>query len=145
MDDIPRNIPDKPVRLLDQVRAEIRARNLSYATERTYIHWIIRFIRFHNKQYPGGMGSEQVEAFLNHLSVKRHCSVNTQKIALNALVFLFREFFKRRLDLKYIPARSIERVPVVFTHREAMAVIGKLSGVNQLICTTLVRFRLANK
>jgi len=137
VDDIPRKIPDKPVRLLDQVRAKIRARNLSYATERTYIHWIMRFIRFHNKQYPGDMGNEQVEAFLDHLSVKLHCSVNTQKIALNALVFLFREFFERELHLKYKPARSVERIPVVFTHGEAMAVIKNLTGVYQLVAQLL--------
>lgn len=137
MDDIPRHIPDKPIRLMDQVRAEIRSRNLSYATERTYVHWIMRFIRFHNKQYPGDMGEEQVESFLNHLSLSRHCSVNTQKVALNSLVFLYREFFKRELHLNYRPARAVERVPVVFTHVEAMAVIKNLAGVYQLIAQLL--------
>ena len=88
MDDVLKRILDKPVRLIDQLRIEIRARNLSYSTEKTYIHWNLRFIRFHGKRYPGDIGCSEVEAFLNHLSVKRQCSVNTQKTALNSLVFL---------------------------------------------------------
>lgn len=137
MDDVPKRIPDKPVRLIDQLRTEIRARNLSYSTERTYIHWILRFIRFHAKRYPGDMGGSEVEAFLNHLSVKRQCSVNTQKTALNSLVFLYREFFKRELQLNYRSAKAVVRVPVVFTHEEAMAVIGNLTGIYQLIAQLL--------
>jgi hypothetical protein len=90
MDDIRTKLPDRPVRLIDQIRAEIRRRNLSYATEKTYVGWILRFIRFHEKQHPERLGNKHVEAFLNHLSVNRECSVNTQKVALNALVFLFR-------------------------------------------------------
>lgn len=48
MNDIPVYVPGKPVKFIDQLRAFIRFRNLAYKTEKTYIHWIIRFIRFNN-------------------------------------------------------------------------------------------------
>lgn len=83
------------------------------------------------------MSGGEVEAFLNDLSVRRSCSVNTQKTALNALVFLYREFLKRDLQLGYRPAKSVERVPVVFTHEEAMTVIGNLAGIYQVIAQLL--------
>ena len=137
MDDIPRSVPVKPVRLLDQIRAEIRARNLSYATEKTYLHWIVRFIRFHNKRHPVEMDAAEVEQFLNHLSVQRNCSVSTQKTALNALIFLYREFLGREIRLHYRPARTHKRIPVVFTHEEAQAVIDHLDGVYRLIAQLL--------
>jgi hypothetical protein len=38
--------------LLDQVRQAIRVRHYSYQTERTYLHWVERFVRFHKG--PGG-------------------------------------------------------------------------------------------
>jgi len=38
--------PPKP-RLLEQVRAAIRARHYSYRTETAYVAWIRRFILFH--------------------------------------------------------------------------------------------------
>jgi len=133
MDDIPHKLPINPTRLLDRVRAEIRARNLAYSTEKTYMSWIVRYIRFHKMRYPLDMGAIEVEEFLNDLSVNRNCSVNTQKIALNALVFLHREFFKQELELHYKPAKSTMRIPVVFTHEEATAVISNLNGVANLI------------
>ncbi len=36
--DIPTVIPDEPIKLLDQIRALIRARNMAYKTEQTYVH-----------------------------------------------------------------------------------------------------------
>lgn len=133
MDDIPKPIPPKPSRLLDRVRHLIRSRNLAYSTEKTYVTWIIRFIRFHQKRHPDTLSETEIEAFLNHLSVKRNCSVNTQKVALNALVFLYREFLKKDLKLKYIPAKAPQRIPTVFTHLEALNIIEHLIGVPQLI------------
>jgi hypothetical protein len=37
---------------LDQVRRAIRARHYSIRTEQSYIHWIKRFILFHDKRHP---------------------------------------------------------------------------------------------
>jgi hypothetical protein len=35
-------------KLLDQVRHATRVRHLSYRTEQAYVHWIKRFIFFHD-------------------------------------------------------------------------------------------------
>jgi len=65
----------------------MRQNGLAYRTEQTYIHWVKRFIYFHNKQHPKTMGSKHIESFLADLSNTRYCSVNTQRTALNALVY----------------------------------------------------------
>ena len=41
-----------PPKLLDQVRGAIRARHYSRRTEEAYVHWIRRYILFHNKRHP---------------------------------------------------------------------------------------------
>ena len=46
-------------RLLDQVRQAIRTRHYSQKTEEGYVHWIRRFIFFHNKRHPGRDGRER--------------------------------------------------------------------------------------
>jgi hypothetical protein len=48
-------------KLLDQVRHAIRFRHYSYRTEKTYIHWIKRFIFFHQVRHPSTMGKAEVE------------------------------------------------------------------------------------
>lgn len=96
--DIPTPIPAQPTRFLDKVRSYIRLRGMAYKTEKTYLFWIKRFIRFHGLQHPEGMGSAEVEAFLSHLVLQANVSIATQRVALNALVFLYREFLGQPLD-----------------------------------------------
>src|SRR5690606_34360486 len=39
------------------------------STENTYVYWVKKFILFNNKAHPKGLGIQEVEAFLTHLSV----------------------------------------------------------------------------
>ena len=48
--------PPKP-RLLDRVRAALRARHYSRRTEEAYVAWIRRYIFFHAKRHPAEMGA----------------------------------------------------------------------------------------
>ena len=58
------------------------------------------------------MGSVDVEAFLSQLAVNQFCSVNTQKIALNALVYLYKRFMGIVIDdLSFSPAKAPRRLP----------------------------------
>jgi hypothetical protein len=59
---------DKPKTLLAQVRDRLRLKNYSYATEKSYIGWIRRYLLFHQKRHPAAMGRAEVEAFLTHLA-----------------------------------------------------------------------------
>jgi hypothetical protein len=38
-------------KLLDQVRDAIRTRHYSYRTEEAYVHWIRRYMFFHDKRH----------------------------------------------------------------------------------------------
>ena len=49
--------------------------------------WIRRFILFHGKHHPAGMGSLEIEAFLTGLAVQGKVSASTQNPALSALPF----------------------------------------------------------
>jgi Phage integrase, N-terminal SAM-like domain len=44
-----------PPKLLDRVREAIRARHYSRRTEDVYVHWIRRYIVFHNKTHQSNM------------------------------------------------------------------------------------------
>jgi site-specific recombinase XerD len=114
--------------LLDVVRGMIRLRHLSYTTEKHYLHWIRRFIRFHGKRHPRDMGEQEIVAFLSDLAIKRDCAPGTQNQALNAIVFLFKNVLGRELgEFKNVRwARRKQRVPEVMTRDEVGAVLEKL-------------------
>jgi integron integrase len=129
----------EPPKLLDRVRAEIRARHYSPRTEETYINWIKRFILFHGKRHPSSMGPAEVNAFLTGLAVDNQVSATTQNQALSALLFLYRWVLEDPLPWldELVRARRVVRVPVVMTAEEVQAVIGRLRGTNRLIAMLL--------
>jgi integrase len=75
--------PPKP-RLLDRVRAALRARHHSGRTEEAYVAWITRDILFHDKRHPAEMGAPEVAGFLSSLGVDGHVAASTQSQAPSA-------------------------------------------------------------
>ncbi len=51
MDDIPLPVSIQSDRFLDQLRIFARKNNLAFSTEKNYISWIVRFIRFHQLKF----------------------------------------------------------------------------------------------
>lgn len=123
-------------RLLDQVRARLRMRHLSYRTEQAYLHWIRRYIRFYGLRHPRELGTREVEDFLTHLAMKLQVSASTQNQALSALLFLYREVLAQPFgDLAGVTrAKPGSRVPVVLTVAEVGRTLGHLAGSHWLIC-----------
>ncbi|UTW05350.1 integron integrase [Amphritea atlantica] len=118
---------------MEQLRQHIRINGLAYRTEQTYVHWIKRFIYFHNKQHPKDMDAVHIEAFLNDLAINKHCSVSTQKIALNALMYLYRKFLGVEVShLSFSPAHTHRRLPVVYSRAEISSILSNLKGVHRL-------------
>lgn len=134
MDDIPTPLPKTPKRLMDRLRECIRQRGLAYSTEKTYCYWVRYYILFHNKKHPEEMGAADVEAFLNHLSINKMVTANTQKTALNALVFLYRHLLGAPFEgVEIIKSTYPRKIPTVFSHTEAQSIIDQLEGSFKLM------------
>lgn len=63
---------------IEGVRREIRLRNYSIRTEKAYLFWIKRYIRFHGLRHPREMAGEEVKQFLSWLANEQDVSANTQ-------------------------------------------------------------------
>jgi len=61
--DAPEKGAGTPPKLLDQVRDRLRLKHYSLRTEQAYVGWIRRYIIFHGKRHPTGMGKLELEAF----------------------------------------------------------------------------------
>lgn len=123
---------------LEMVRREIRLRGYSLRTEKSYLFWIKKFILFQQKRHPSTMGGEEVKAFLTWLAVERDVAVNTQKIALNALVFLYQKVLKIELgELGFSLAKKQRHLPSVLTPAEVALILQHLHGRDRLIIELL--------
>lgn len=130
--------PKKP-RLLDQIRSSIKTRGFTAATERTYIHWIKRFIHYHGTRHPSELETADVDAFLSYLAVNKHVAASTQNLALNAIVFLYRDVLE--VDVgdfsAFTRAKQPARLPVVLSQIEVRRVLKLMNGPTQLVASLL--------
>lgn len=127
------NLPASP--FLRRVCESIRVRHYSIRTERTYLDWIRRYIRFHGKRHPEELGASHVAEYLTYLAVERNVAASTQNQALNALNFLYKVVLEKPLgDISGIThAKQPKRLPVVLTTHEVGAILARLKGVHWLI------------
>jgi hypothetical protein len=92
-------------------------------------------VLFYGKRHPREMNVAEIEAFLNHLATDANVAASTQNQALTALLFLYREVLqtdlKRPVDALH--TRKPKRLPTVLTKEEVLQIIGRLSGVLQLM------------
>jgi integron integrase len=128
-----------PPKLLDQVRDKIRVKHYSIRTETQYLQWIKRFIFFHGKRHPRDLGAVEVEAFLSHLATEGNVSASTQKQALSALLFLYREVLGVVLPWMdtMVRAKKPQRLPVVLNRSEIALVMERMEGTYSLMARLL--------
>ena len=90
MDDVRVPVPAGSIRFMDLLRTDMRARGYAFPTERTYLHWIRRFIHFNGRRHPKYLGKPEIERFLDYLAVHATVAPSTQRTALNALMYLYK-------------------------------------------------------
>ena len=113
---------------LEGLRADMRLRGYSIRTEQTYITWIRRYINFTNRKHPRETGPEEVKKFLTWMAVRFQVTPNTQKVALNALSFLYNKHLEKELgDLGFTLATRKRYLPTVMTPDEVRRIL-EVSG-----------------
>lgn len=128
--------PNPKLKLMDQVRETLRYYHYARSTEKTYCQWILRYIYFYEKKrHPGEMGAREVERFLSHLATREKVAASTQRQALNALVFLYRDVLQQPLDDSIAPIRSKKkrRPPTVLTEDEVARLFRQMRGTHLLM------------
>ncbi|CAN5385194.1 hypothetical protein BH23VER1_BH23VER1_26860 [soil metagenome] len=107
-------------------------RGLALATRRTYAGWVVRFGRWAGSP-EAAMDEGRAREWLGGLVSGRGVAFATQKQALNALVFFFRDVCGREeVDLGVRMRKRKPRVPVVLDLAEIAALIGKLEPAYRL-------------
>ncbi|UTZ27759.1 integron integrase [Vibrio campbellii] len=102
------------------VKEHMISRRYAKKTIETYLFWIKRYIVFHQLAHPSKLCEDDVERFLSHLAIDEKVAVKTQAVALNAISFLYREYFQMPLSLNMRFQKSLteKKLPVVLTRDE---------------------------
>ncbi|WP_394133134.1 integron integrase [Shewanella maritima] len=123
---------------LTHVQQQMRMKGYSLKTEKAYLYWIKAYILFHQKQHPSLMGETEVADFLSYLANKRHVAINTQKVALNALVYLYQKHLNTPFaDIGFKYASKQRQLPIVLNQSEISAILSELNTRDRLIIEML--------
>lgn len=125
----------KQPRLLDQVRATVKRPGYSNRTAEIYVSWTRRYVLFHEKKHPQQMGAAHLVQFLSHLATGLDLAPSSQRQALAALRFLYREVLDIELtfDLEDIVyAKREQHLPTVLNREEVQRLLEQMSGVYRL-------------
>ena len=118
----------KPPKLEEQLRQACRVRHYSLATERSYVRWYMQFVRWAGLKHPATLGGDRVEAWLSHLATDREVSASTQRQALAAILFLYRQVLGLKLPWLdgIVRAKQPQRLPRVLSKSEVGAIVQHL-------------------
>lgn len=126
----PRSVPERVLLAVERAGGQ---RGLSLNTRRAYARWAARFARWVGDER-SVVQQDRARDFLTHLVTDEKLNFGTQKQALNALVFFFREVCgHEEVDLKVRLRKTSPRVPVVLNVKEILALFERLKPHHRLM------------
>lgn len=132
--------PTKPAKLEDQLRQACRVRHYSLATEKIYVGWYKRFVRWSGLKHPATLGGDRVQAWLSHLATERDVSASTQRQALAAILFLYQQVLGLKLPWmdNIVRAKQPKYLPRVLSQAEVRATIAQLPRTSAGLAVALL-------
>jgi len=118
-----------------RLKEEVRLRQYSDKTLRTYRTWIRQFGAYLEFKTTSEVDSEDARRFLTHLAVDRQVAASTQNQAFNALLFLYRHILNAEYDLrdKVVRAKRTKYIPVVLSREEIDLIVKGLPYPHNLM------------
>ncbi len=134
-----KGLSDERAEVLGQTMKVLRERQYAFRTEQTYLGWVSRFLLRSGKEGPSMPIAADAERFLSALALEDGVVVATQRQAVNALAFFFREVLgQEAVDFSaFRTARSSRRLPVVLGRDEMRALLEAMSGTTGLMAQIL--------
>ena len=110
--------------------SEIRIKNYSYSTERTYEKWVARYFAYHKFKPSIKLVDKHVASFLEYLVIQRQVSSSTQTQALCALVFFYKFVLEKELgDLgQFRRSKKPRRLPVILSRVEVKNLFDEINN-----------------
>lgn len=110
----------------------------SKTTYRAYRHWVMKYAEF-CRSHPWPSTPDKLSAFLSRMGTKSNYSAATQDIALNAVVFFYRNVLHEDPGdfSDYHRSTKARRLPVVLSQHEVAALLARVRGTKKLIAALM--------
>ncbi len=133
---------DSMTEIIQEAKRLIRLKHYSISTERTYIQWIERFLRYAQqtaKKTITETDASDLKNFLSHLALVQRVSSSTQNQAFNGILFFFRYVLGKEVGnlADTVRAKRGQKLPVVFSVEEVKRLLASMNGKDLLIAGLL--------
>jgi integrase/recombinase XerD len=119
--------------LRDRMIEEMKLRNFSPATQKSYLYAVTRLTKYYGKA-PDQLDKEQIRSYLVHLTVERKLSANTMTGQICGLRFFYNETLGWDETKLFIPPRKkSSSLPEVFSPSEVVHLIDGARGFKQRV------------
>jgi integrase/recombinase XerD len=119
--------------LRDRMIEEMKLRNFSPATQKSYLYAVTRLTKYYGKA-PDQLDKEQIRWYLLHLTVERKLSPNTMTGQISGLRFFYNETLGWDETKLFIPPRKkSSSLPEVFSPSEVVRLIDGARGLKQRV------------
>ena len=124
---------------LNHISSHMISKHFAKRTIETYLYWIKYFIIFNDKKHPSQLSNGHVEQFLSYLANQKAVAPSTQKVALNAINYLYKDILKTplSLELKFNKSTQQPKLPIVLTQTEVTELL-KHIHITRLLAAQLL-------
>lgn len=113
------NVASNKVGLFETVRSEMRLRNYSQKTIKSYLSCLRNFVSYMKPKHPREATDAGIKDYLLHLIENKHFAASSVNQVFNALRFLYVDLYKMPFRIGNIPRPKKERkLPDVLTQEE---------------------------
>ncbi|TPH14448.1 integron integrase [Litorilituus lipolyticus] len=121
---------------LTYISEQMLMKRYAKRTVESYLYWIKAFINYNGQVHPKLCHDQDVERFLTYLVTQQNVAPKTQALALNALVFMYREILKKplTLTLNFNKSTAQPKLPVVLTTQEISMLLQAVASRHALAC-----------
>lgn len=117
----------------------MNTRHYARRTIEAYIYWIRCYIIFNGKKHPVNCHDHEVELFLSFLANVKSVAPKTQALALNSLVYLYKDILDNplTLELQFNKTTALPKLPIVLTIEETSLLLKNIPASFALPCALL--------
>jgi len=130
-------------RLIHSFRVFAEQKNLFEIEIGNHITWILRFLRFHNKQHPTDLSQSDIELFVSSLAIEHNYDHHVQSNAIKALVFLYQDFLQIKIsNIRYVKTKSRRGFVDHYGESDCRSILRYLKGTSLLMADLVVSGKL---
>lgn len=131
--------PAPKIGLYQKVRDELRLRNYSLKTIKSYLSCLRTFVDYLKPKHPRNISNEDIRKFLLYLIEEKKYQASTINQMFNALRFLYGELYKTPFILESIPRpKKDQKLPDILSQEDILKIFKKIKNLKHRTLIMLI-------